>query len=435
MAIEGLDAHVSPLFYPLFYTFGVEFELIVKYKHADRGQKQSSTEGSPAFCCDNRNRNAHILGRVIEVLRQAGLQVNDYNTRGDWVCWTVKTSSTIGALPADKDTINVWSFCPVKITMPVMRFERNEEYEPFREIERMLRALKKKFKVVVNSTCGLHVHVGAFTDPHDKQWFFSRGFPLQTLRNFTQLVSLFELEINALHPPTRVIHPKCCEPPSQLLPETDDPVSLIEQCEDFVTLNRLWEGKNRYCNDNNDNNNAATKDTSEVIADSLPAYDLSTLHESDPRGDEDPRRTIVFRQHKGTLLYEDVYHWVKLAVRMVKFSHECGLGGLPLRLLRCRDEERHWPSGHFNTISFLKAIGAFEQAGYYSDKLYKYPRPLPLHFGYKEGEIVHDCGSGVRYPDDTTEVCNAEKGASGKAEREGQDMVDEWDLTNRELDY
>lgn len=436
MAIDGLDAHVSPLFYPLFYTFGVEFELIVKYKHADRGQKRSTTAGSPAFCYNDRNRNAHIHGQVVEVLRRAGLQVNDYNTRGEnWICWTVKASSTIGALPGDKDQISAWSFCPVKITTPVMRFERNEEHDPFREIERMLRALKKKFKVMVNSTCGLQVHVGAFTDPHDKQWFFSRGFPLQTLRNFTQLVSLFELEINALHPPTRVIHSKCCEPPSQLLPETDDHVPLIEQCEDFATLNRLWGGKDRYCN-NNKNNNAATKDSSEVVvADSPLAYDLSTFHESDPRGDEDPRRTIVFRQHKGTLLYEDVYHWVKLAVRMVKFSHECGPGGLPLRLLRCRDEERHWPSGHFNTISFLKAIGAFEQAGYYCDNLYKYPRPMPLHFGYKEGEIVHDCGSSAGYPDHTAEVCNVEKGASGKAERGEQDMVDEWDLTNRELDY
>lgn len=429
MAIEGLDAHVSPLFYPLYYTFGVEFELMIKYKHTDFDQ--SSIEGQFPTAMYN-DRNAHIHERVIEVLRETGLQVNDYNTLDHgWKFWTVEGISTIGVLPSDKpdDQIDAWSFCPVKINSPPMRFERNAEYDPFKEIQRMLGALKK-FKVTVNSTCGLHVHVGAFTDQHDEEWFFSRGFPLQTLRNFTQLVSLFELEINALHPPTRVIRSKCCAPPSQLLPETDDPVPLIESCKDFATLNMVWEGKGK----DNCNNNAATYSS---VADILPAYDLSSLHESDPRADENPRRTIVFRQHKGTLLYEDVYHWVKLAVRMVKFSHECGLGGLPLRLLRCRDEERHWPSGHSNTITFLKAIGAVEQAVYYSDKLYRYPRPLPLHFNYKEGEIVHDCRSSIDYPEHTT-MYNAEKGTSNGTVcpgREMEDMVDELDLTNRELDY
>lgn len=387
--------HVSPLFYPIYYNFRVTFELLIRYRLEDYFPRQCDGCSSPD---ETEQLYAPVREHVLEVLQDASLKVNDSDLReSDGGCWTAKTNTVVTPLPHNRrdEYVNVLGFCPMEIGSPILRFHEKPGMNSFMEVEHMLRALRRNFKVIVNSTCGLRVEIGSFTSL-DRDLYLSRGFPLQTLRNFIQLVTLFEFELNALHPVDRVLHADYCQLPSKLIKKSEDPVILLDRCSDVATLQRVWQ------------EGMAMSDS--LSTDIPPAYNISSLlGEPSVHGKRPSPKMIEFRQHASTIDCKEVYQWVKLAMHLIRFSHECGLGGLPAVLLRNHDEERHWPSGRFNTFSFLKAIGATEQAEYYRDKMKKYPRPLSLHFKYKEqNNPVPWSDFEVAYPD--YPVWHVEKG-------------------------
>ncbi|KAL1857159.1 hypothetical protein Plec18170_003275 [Paecilomyces lecythidis] len=359
------------LIHPINYNFRVTFEVLVRYRLGDYHPQQLEDERSPLD--ETEPTYASVREKVVQVFASSSLLVNKYDNREpDARRWTIKANTVITPLPHNRrdEYVNVIGFCPMEITSPVIPIQEKAAGNSFTEIELMLRILRKNFKIIVNSTCGLRVEIGCCAKLQYNNCI-ARGFPLQTLRNFAQLVTLFETEINALHPVHRVLYADYCRLPSQLIKKSQDPVTLLNRCTDPATLDRTWqEGLNISDSSSNE---------------APPAYSFSNV--LGIPGTRDQQRTpevIEFRQHAGTIDSESVYHWVQLAIQLVRFSHECGVGGLPASLLRSLDEERHSPTGHFDTVSFLRAIGAVEQAEYYRDKLKQYPRPLPRHFEYQE---------------------------------------------------
>ncbi|GAD94657.1 hypothetical protein MGYG_01319 [Paecilomyces variotii No. 5] len=352
---------------PINYNFRVTFEVLVSYRLEDYPPRQCEIGKSPRPD-ETEPTCALVREKVVQVFASSSLLVNKYNDREpNSRRWTIKTNTIATPLPHNRrdEHVNVIGLCPTEISSPVIPMQETQGTS-FAEIELMLRILRKNFKVIVNSTCGLRVEIGCFALQHGR--CIDREFPLQTLRNFAQLVTLFETELNALHPIHRVLYADYCQLPTQLIKKSQDPVTLLDKCPDPDTLVRTWqEGLN-------------TSDS-----ETPPAYSFSNALEIPEMGDKPCTPGVIeFRQHAGTIDPERVYHWVKLAMHSVRFSHECGMGGLPASLLRSLDEERHCPTGQFDTTSFLRAIGAVEQAEYYRDKLRQYPRPLPRHFEYEE---------------------------------------------------
>ncbi|KKA23595.1 hypothetical protein T310_2377 [Rasamsonia emersonii CBS 393.64] len=372
MASVPPGLHVSSQYYPLYYTFGVEFEFIIKFRFADYGiqpdpEKQTYGVGP-------------VHEHVIEVLRQAGFEVNDYETgTPELGFWTVKLDDSIKPkLPANSE----FGYAPVEITTPVLRFARASTFNSFWEIHRMLTAVTRRFYIFVNETCGLHVHVGAITDPRTQDYKYSRGFPLKTIRNLCQLLTLCEPELNAIHPPSR-LHNGYGALPSQLLAYKGNAAEVLDRCTNFTALNWVWMGMKLEDHDEPTPLTYLETDDSYV-----PAYHLGYLiRESDHYPEERSRRTIEFRQHIGTMWFDEVYHWVKTVVRLLQFSHECGPKGLPESLISTINEERATRSGRFNTVSFLTAIGAAEQARFYQQgRLHTHPSPEIPQLYYRAPE-------------------------------------------------
>jgi hypothetical protein len=237
----------------------------------------------------------------------------------------------------------------------------------------MLDILTSNFEVFPNKTCGLHVHVGAITNPQVEDYRYSRSFPLRTVKNLMQLVTLCEQEINGIHAVHR------CETqyaghPSQLL-RPSNAIQRMEQCRDFTTLHFMWMA-----------NDLDQDDPKPCLFIENDAYYVPAVHcgglvsEVDAESEERSRRTIEFRQHDGTADFSAIYYWVKTVVRLLQFSHECGPNGLPAWLVYAVDRKRKNPdTDSFDTISFLKMIGANEQARYYEQRgIYQHP-PVENH--------------------------------------------------------
>ncbi|KAJ9231781.1 hypothetical protein DTO169E5_7766 [Paecilomyces variotii] len=369
---KKVSGHFSPLFYPVNYSFRVTFGLLVRYRPGDYTPRKCNPGQSPLL--DGIEPTyASVREKVIQVFSSSFLRVNKYDARDpDARRWTVKANMIATPLPHNRldEHVNVLGFCPMDIVSPVIRLQEKPGMNSFAEIEYMLRILRKNFKVIVNSTCGLHVEIGCFTRLQHGRCI-DKGFPLQTLRNFAQLVTLFEVELNALHPVDRALYADYCQLPSQLIKKSQDPVTLLDRCNDHTTLHQTWQ------------QGIAMSDP--LFNEAPPAYSFSNMLGNPGTGRKHCSPGMIeFRQHAGTIDPEKVYHWVKVAAQLVRFAHECGLGGLPASLLRNLDEERHCPSGQFDAISFLRTIGAIEQAEYYRDQLRQYPRPLPRHFDYQE---------------------------------------------------
>jgi hypothetical protein len=121
-----------------------------------------------------------------------------------------------------------------------------------------------------------------------------------------------------------------------------------------------------------------------------PLCEISNLlSRAECNSSERPTRTLLFRQHRAALDFESVYHWIKLLVHLIRFSHECGPAGLPLSLLLKADEERRTQAGKFDTISFMSAVGAKSSAEFYRGRLYAHESE-PYFNNFKDGSKSDD---------------------------------------------
>lgn len=134
---------------------------------------------------------------------------NTVSKDGHYENWTVTSDSSITLLPSKFVKLPEDYFMQdVELISPIFSYHDDDwDGEP----EQILHVLHElfntteptfPFRLLVNETCGLHIHVGASKGQN-------RRFPLSTLSKLFQIVTGFERLLSEMHPTSRQHEPAC----------------------------------------------------------------------------------------------------------------------------------------------------------------------------------------------------------------------------------
>ncbi|MCJ1457264.1 hypothetical protein MMC28_007631 [Mycoblastus sanguinarius] len=279
---------------PLRLTFGIELECIVRYDPSIYESGLAHGDGilwlKGAYLAENR---LAILARhhMVNVIRSEGHPTYELRESGLHK-WTVATESSI-EIDTDRP-FDGYNYCDVEIKSPAYDYS----VESLVAVQEVIHLLTREFDVILNETCGLHVHVGNQR----------KGFPLQTLKNFSILTTIFEPQLNSLHPPERVAGP--------------DPKSIAGN-EYTKCPTSAYKGTGPW-------------DTALLIQECKTKQELVLRHQQYPGGgydrffaynlghqvfDNRKLNTIEFRQHRATLDTREIATWVRLTCGLVNYAH------------------------------------------------------------------------------------------------------------------
>ena len=254
--------------------------------------------------------------------------------------WTVESDSSIEHYPGGGLTPpwvcdREWEYTGVELKTPAFRFNR----AALDEITTVIELIRSRFDAFTNVSCGLHIHVG--NNGHD-------GFPMQTLRNFCKLVTVFEQQICSLHPDHRIAN-EYCTSPGLAMQEMSlwERALTLEQITDLPGLCRYFNRAGNYWTH-------------------LTAYNLFNL-------DVAAMKTIEFRQHAGSLEPLEITTWAETVVSLLGVAHLDGdLGCWELIQDHIGDE-------NFSVIDLFQSLGMFKIADYYRNgRTYDHPRDIWL---------------------------------------------------------
>ena len=166
-------------------------------------------------------------------------------------------------------------------------------YELFNTTEQIF-----PFRLLVNETCGLHVHAGAGKGQNHR-------FPLSTLSKLFQIVTGFERLLSEMHPTSR-LHDPVCKTPSQFFhrrrsgsgshpPAWYDVIAqAARRASGLDALTGAEDGHGHAYNFHNS-----------IVGGTAQAV---------PR-----KRTVEFRQHHGTLELLEIVAWCEVVTALVAF--------------------------------------------------------------------------------------------------------------------
>ncbi|KAI4131340.1 MAG: hypothetical protein LQ347_003031 [Umbilicaria vellea] len=287
-------------------TFGIELEFIVLY------QKEDYVDA---------DHEEALLQHMVDELKGNNFPVN--NPHVDNIDnWTVSTDSTVELEQKELPRhLQGSQWYVVELKSPAYRYRM----EALTEVQRAVDLVKKRFNIFVNRTCGFHVHVGNR----------DRGFTLETVKNLALLVTVFERQINQLHPRHRNSNTWCETPgmqfPSLNLWEVVEAIEAMSDIEDLTALmcrNRVFGGGSKF-----------------------RAYNFTNLSYGETK-------TIEFRQHQGTMDTLAIRAWIGLTCRLVGLSRDAGPVGFIELVKECADKS------NFTVIDLLYSLG-FEDLGRY----------------------------------------------------------------------
>lgn len=315
---------------PIDLTFGVEFEFIVRFK--------PENYKVAVYFDDEYDQQQHfdemVRNHMIGVLGDYGFLVNQYLDANvlekGYDKWGVIPDGSIDPSAERWNSRSMgFGFTPVEVRSPVFLLGNSA----FEQIEKLLQVIKLNFDVFVNSSCGLHVHVG--------NW--DKGFSVGTVKNLCLLVTGFERQLNSLHPRDRIDN-LYTKPPSRALP----PGSMLRKLADIeeITIMRdLVEHFNSF----------------EDEPDAGMAYNLMNLVST-------KKNTIEFRQHAAALDPTVTIKWVETVTGLVSQSHQALPSAFQGLLLYRINDTR------FSVIDLFHALNLHDVAEYYERRgIYTHP--------------------------------------------------------------
>ena len=176
---------VSTMYNTFNLTFGLELEYLFRFDPKDYDLAVSMFTWEPRIT--TRARYEKVLRmHIIAALKSIGLPTCEVDERASTQKWVVTSEDALSAnLEANRAAIEIrspaYSLCPAALAQVVEAIE----------------VLTLNFAISVNDKCGLHIHVGNRR----------KGYPLQTLKNFCMLSTVFEPQFNSLHSPDRISGP------------------------------------------------------------------------------------------------------------------------------------------------------------------------------------------------------------------------------------
>lgn len=310
-------------------TFGVELEFLAVYNPEDYQDELLAAEGkfwpiefSPS---PNLPQKYGILIRLhmIQVLNENGFPTNGYK-HTDFSKWTVDTDCTVTPVDTSENCYAIEVKTLVLVWLPAA----------LEQVETAVKLLVSKFNLYINESCGLHVHVGNE----------DRGFTMCTLRNFCSLITVFEHQMEALHPADR-LHNENVKPTRRAFNPEASPreklsiINKLKTVEDVIVQ--------FHCTDDGD--------------DKYMAFNFFNLFNSCTN----PLRTIEFRQHRGTLDPKLITNWVKVACNLVEMSNTNEAGFRDLI-------EEHMYDIKYTIIDLFKDLKLSELAEFYAPLVFQY---------------------------------------------------------------
>ena len=323
----------SESYLPMNLTFGVELEFVVRFRPADYELARAGGEGVFWLPSQNvpltRQLGAVVQAHIIATLQNAGFDVNNMLDKTNYQKWTVDTDGSISW--HDSPPSPGFEYYGIEVKSPAF----HSSTWALTQIYRVVMLLRSNFEVFVNDSCALHVHVG---NCHD-------GFPLQTLKNFCMLITVFERQFNMLHPMRRLTSPYALRVAGQFRRMAPFEKALrIDGLRDLQQLTDCYHLKRNG-------------DTEGYMA-----YNFLNLTVR-------PMKTVEFRQHKGTLDPVAIARWAELAVCLIDLAHNAGPTGFQ-RLI--------WDRAYYadyTIIDLLHDLKLYALATYYEQRgIHIHPR-------------------------------------------------------------
>lgn len=323
-------------------TFGVELEFIATYNPEDYEDALGAANGkiwSRDFGSVHQKYGTLVRLRMIKILNDNGFPTNDYEDE-DFSKWTVDTDGTV----ADFNRTNSYA---IELKTPVLKYSS----AALNQVASVVELLVSKFKLYTNESCGLHVHVG----------IEERGFTLSTLKTFCSLITVFENQLESLHPPDRRqnTYAKSTRMAFRSNASPREKLSIIDRLEDKDDLIRQFslsdDGFSKYW-----------------------AFNFSNLQDGD-----NFLHTIEFRQHRGTLDPRLITNWAMVACNLVHRSRSCACSR---RLV-----EEHIHNTGYTVIDLFKNLNLSSLAEFYAlfvDSQYETNQNSAVTEKDKEGNAI-----------------------------------------------
>lgn len=310
---------------PFRMTFGIELEFFVRYDPEDYYEELLAGEGVfwPTGLSETHHKyGALICLEMIQILRKNGFSTNDFMFANSSK-WTVLTDDTV--IP--NDTSGNWY--PIELKSPAF-FCSDRSLE---DIKMVVELLGSKFQLYTNNSCGFHVHVGNR----------NRGFSLSTLKRFCSLITVFDYQLDSLHPRNRRqnVFAKSMRRVFDRGTSLEGKLAIIDELKSVRDLISRVHNIPGY------------------DWDKCMAFNFGNLLEELDR----PLRTIEFRQHQGTLDLNQITNWIKVVCELVKISHE---GAYLDHLI-----SKHMYNTKYTIIDLFKDLGLLPQAKFYAQRIYK----------------------------------------------------------------
>lgn len=306
-------------------TFGVELEFLIRHVPPENGRRDLY--------------QTPVREELRNYLKKEGVKVSSAFSSHEegYSAWKVDDDASIHAY-GDGDDHDLENDIHSKVVLTSVELISRVlpvSAEGFQEVRWVVGLVRAKFDVKVNRSTGLHVHAGNG----------SRGFSDQCLQNLAQLATVFQHQIESIHPDKR-INAYWAQPPSSNdnLPSSAGPFAIAEvlQFDDRNTIQLFNPDNDRYV-----------------------AYNLTNLADPAPGS----KRTIEFRQHQGSVNARQIVAWADFVTGLVSYCHSIS----PDRFLRLL--LRFGTDPHFSVLHLMQIIGKPHLVEFYRDKLYRRERP------------------------------------------------------------
>lgn len=369
------------------FTFGVELEMLVALVPEEQQKPDPSETRIVEFPSTDdpedigRNKLARKIFPAIyyrnrvqaefkRIIGEAGFPVASTGT--DIFGWAVVGDTSLSNPPPNVEGVDLegYSWCGIEIKTPALPFTP----ESLQAVKDVCALVQKHFKILNNTTTGLHVHIG-----HGQS-----GFSTHDVLKIMAFCYAFEPQLSSLHPIYRYSHlygramRHTCnfngefqmtygEMPSALMFITKALIKHRRREKYYLKelVSRVHIGR-----DGKDGN-----------------YNFNGMADL---GLDNPKPTIEFRQHEGTMDRERIVQWVKLLVGALTFVENEVYESYVNFLITIAEQETWQKSGDrldvgkeipldpiladgaFTVIDLLRYIGLTEQVDYFQDKVLKH---------------------------------------------------------------
>ena len=253
--------------------------------------------------------------------------------------WVVKSDSSIGF------SNDGYYYYGIEICSPILEYNASN----MNQIAKVCDSLYKNFRVNVNETCGLHVHVGQSND----------GFDLHTLRNLAAVYWCFEEQLNQIHPLSRLEDRNATTYyPGLEHSDLGRYMNEIGVTGRSTGLDRILKTMSR----NEVIHLMSTCDRGAVCFDRQKEQCLDRFGLPE-------KKTIEFRAHEGCLDPVSINHWIGVCEGLVRFSRDASREDME-RICK-RNVDRPLEGAADEGCSLWKVlvwIGCREEADFYSER-------------------------------------------------------------------